>query len=442
MKSRAHFWLMSQAVLTAGLALLIVLLARGVVTQVDRAAEEKALTLARTVVSAIQGVIRHGPDQEGRVHGILEEVARDPEVLTVGIAEPDGVAVMTSGAALPRSDLPGGREPLMTAAGRLVVALSFDVPSGCVASPGGCRCATGGCQCGVGEDWAVPAGRYLLVLALDRGAAGRVKAPVVAVAALGVAILAALLVVAGFLVRSIGARERLARKVALEQQRRQSLESLGLLAAGLAHEIKNPLGSIRGWAQLLHEQAADPESRERAALMLGELDRVGERLEEFLGFARKRRMAASPVDLCAVARRTAALLQPDTDAAGIELRVIAPETPVTVTGDGAQLGELLLNLALNAVETCGHGGIICVEVATGEAVATIAVVDDGPGISTEDLGRLFDPYFTTKERDSGLDLAISRRIAEDHGAVLTIGNAPGRGAVARLAFLDNSGGPR
>jgi signal transduction histidine kinase len=433
--------LLLQAVMTAGLAILIALLARSVVTQVDRAAGDKARTLARTVVSAIQGVIHFGPDQEGRAHGILEEVARDPEVLSVGIVEPDGAPVMASGAVLPRADLPAGREPLATSDGRLVVALPFDVPSGCLASPGSCRCATGGCLCGGDDAWAVPAGEYLLVLVLDRGAAGRMKTPVVAVAALGVAILAALLVVAGLLVRSLGARERLARRMALEQQRRQSLESLGLLAAGLAHEIRNPLGSIRGWAQLLHEQAADPEGRERTALMLGELDRVGERLEEFLGFARKRRLAAGPVDLAALARKTAALLQPDVESAGIGLAVVAPEAPVAVTGDEAQLGELLLNLALNAVEACGPGGSIRLEVRAGAAGPTCEVADDGRGIRPEDLGRLFDPYFTTKERGSGLGLAISRRIAEDHGAILTVENAPGRGAVARLAFLDGGGTP-
>jgi signal transduction histidine kinase len=433
--------LLLQVLMTAGLAVLILYLARGVVTQVDRAAEEKTLTLARTVVSAIQGVIRHGPDQEGRIHGILEEVARDQEVLGVGIAELDGSPVMAAGEPLPEAENPAGRESLTTIDGRLVAVLPFDVPSGCMASPGACQCAAGGCLCGGDDDWAVPAGEYLLMLVLDRGAAGRLKGPVVAVAALGVAILAVLLVVAGLLVRSLGARERLARKMALEQQRRRSLESLGLLAAGLAHEIRNPLGSIRGWAQLLHEQAADPEARERTALMLGELDRVGERLEEFLGFARKRRPAAAPVDLGALARKTAALLQADAEAAGIGLAVVAPEAPVTVIGDGGQLGELLLNLALNAVEACGSGGSIRLEVRAGNAGPTIDVVDDGRGILPGDLDRLFDPYFTTKERGSGLGLAISRRIAEDHGAILTLGNRPERGAVARLAFVGGSGGP-
>jgi two-component system sensor histidine kinase HydH len=441
MKNRAHIWLLVQGAMTAGLAVLIVVLARSVVTQVDRAAEEKARTLARTVVSAIQGVIRHGPDQEGRVHGILEEVARDPEVLAVGIVEPDGTPVTAGGGTLPTpGSLPVGPGPLVTADGRLVVALPFDVPSGCMASPGSCRCATGGCHCLADEDWAVPAGRYLLVLVLDRHAAGRVKLPVVAVAGLGVAILAALLLVSALLVRSLGARERLAHRMALEQQRRQSLESLGLLAAGLAHEIKNPLGSIRGWAQLLHEGAAGPEDRERTALMLGELDRVGERLEEFLGFARKRRLAAGSVDLRAVAHKTATLLQPDAEAAGIDLRVVAPSGPVEVRGDEVQLGELVLNLALNAVDACEPGGSIRLELTSGSPPA-LEVIDDGRGIRAEDLDRLFDPYFTTKKRGSGLGLPISRRIAEDHGAVLTVANGEERGAVARLAFVGEAGGP-
>jgi signal transduction histidine kinase len=252
-------------------------------------------------------------------------------------------------------------------------------------------------------------------------------------------VLLALLVAAGLLARSIRERGRLARDVALEQQRRRGLESLGLAAAGLAHEIRNPLGAIRGYTQLLRERAADPDSRDRAALMLKELDRVGERLEEFLGFARKRSRAAAPVDLAALAAEAISLFRPDADAAGIALSLEGDAGPLVVSGDAAALKELITNLVLNAVQACAGGGRVVVRTARGAFGPELTVADDGPGVRAEDLPRLFEPYFTTKDRGSGLGLAISRRIAEDHGAALTLENAPGRGALARLAFLSGRG---
>jgi len=440
MKSRTHFWFFLQAALTAGLAVLIVVLADNALGQVERASEEKALTLARTVVAAIRGVIRHGPDQEGRVHGILEEVARSPEVRGVGIVDREGTPLIGRGTELPRPAVLARARPLLAIGSYIFVAASFEVESGCLAS-GSCRCAAGGCNCGADESWAVPSGTYRLVLALDRSATQRIQWPIIIVAAIGVAILLALLIVAALLFRALGARERLTRDMALEQQRRQSLESLGLLAAGLAHEVRNPLGAIRGLAQLTHEQAVDPEARGRTALMIEELDRVGERLEEFLGFARKRKTVSAEVDLGAVARKTLTLLGPDAEAAGVALDTEIAEPAVLATGDAAQLGELLINLVLNAIESTAPGGRVTVIVRRADGRPVVEVRDTGRGIASDELPHLFEPYFSTKEHGSGLGLAISRRIAEDHRAVLTLDNAASGGAVARLEFLAATGGP-
>jgi two-component system sensor histidine kinase HydH len=273
---------------------------------------------------------------------------------------------------------------------------------------------------------------------MEMESAHRVRAPLVAVAAVGIAVLLGLLVATGLLARSISARGQLARDVARELERRRSLESLGLVAAGLAHEIRNPLGAIRGYAQLLHEQAGDEGSRARAGLMLPELDRVAERLEEFLGFARKRRSAAAAVDLAGLAAEVVALFTPDADAAGTMLSLeSSPGRPV-VEGDAAALKELITNLVLNALEACRGGGEVIVRTARTGADVELSVFDSGQGIRPEVLPRLFEPYFTTKDRGSGLGLAISRRIAEDHGASLTLANAPGGGAVARLTFTQGT----
>jgi len=431
-KTRILFALM--IALSVGLAALIATLARGAFTQVERASEEKASTLARTVVSAIEGVIRHGPDQEGRIYSILEEVTRDAEVVSVGIVHPDGEPLVVRGEAIPHLADPAGDLSLTRRGRRIVAVVPFEVTSGCMA-PGSCNCAPGACTCGGREQWDLPPGPYRLALVMEMESADRVRTPLVAMAGVGIAVLLGLLVATILLARSIAVRGQLLRDVALEQQRRRSLESLGLAAAGLAHEIRNPLGAIRGYTQLLHEQAGDAESRERAGLMLPELDRVAERLEEFLGFARKRKPAASPVDLAALAAEVVALFTPDADAAGTALVLERPEDGPVVEGDAAELKELITNLVLNALQACTGGGKVTVHTAQTAAGAEVTVADDGQGIRPEDLPRLFEPYFTTKDRGSGLGLAISRRIAEDHGAKLTLKNAAGgRGAVARLTF--------
>lgn len=439
MRNKAHLSLAVQAVMTALLAALVVFLARGVVREVERTTEEKALTLTRTVVAAIRGVIRHGPDQEGRVQAILSEVGQSPEVLTVGIVDESLTPLILRGSSPPSHFVLRQAAPLLVRSDDIVVSLPLYVESGCMAS-GACTCSAGHCPCGADDSWSVPAGEYRVFLVLDRTVATGVTWPIVGVAALGVLMLMALFAVTAAWIRSLAARERLARGMALEQQRRQSLESLSLLAAGLAHEIRNPLGAIRGLAQLLHEQSRDDESGRHASLMIHELDRVVERLEEFLDFARPRKARESRVDLGELARKTATLLRPDADAAGLHLHVrVEGNAPIEVPGDAASLEELLLNLALNAIEASNPGGCMEISVDSPASGPVIIVADTGHGIAADDLPRLFEPYFTTKQRGSGLGLAISRRIAEDHQAVLTLTNAPNQGALATVAFLGEPG---
>jgi len=441
MRNRPHLALALQAVLTALLALLIVFLARKVTREVERTTEEKALTLTRTVVVAIRGVIRHGPDQEGRVQGILHEVARSPEVLTIGIVDDAQAPLAALGAPLPGQEVLRQAKPMIARSGDIVVTLPFEVESGCMAS-GACLCKTHACTCGGGDDsWAVPAGRYHVVLVLDRSAIKGLTWPIVAVAALGVVMLLILFLVTRAWIRSLAARERLARDMALEQQRRQELESLRQLAAGLAHELRNPLGAVRGLAQLLHERRADHDPDGHTALMIHEIDRMVERLEEFLDFARPRKKKEDRVDLVALATKTATLLRPDSEAAGLSLEVgVQGSDPVVVTGDAAALEELILNLALNAIEASAPGGRIELAVDAGPSGPRVRVIDAGHGIAPGDLPRLFDPYFTTKERGSGLGLAISRRIAQEHRAELSLANGDDGGAVATLLFPAEPGG--
>ncbi|MCK5806081.1 MAG: hypothetical protein KAI66_24830 [Lentisphaeria bacterium] len=433
MNIRLHRWLWLQVFLTVGLALLFGSLAHRVFVVLDQVSETKSLTLLRAVASAIQGAMRHGPDQHGRVYGILEEVARDPDVLSVDILNADGRPLISIGHSQPSPPGTPQVNRFENSSTPLVVTMSFEIQAGCMA-PGECQCSSGACHCAPHLNWTVPPGNYQLALVMNRGTADRVMLPVLGVTLLGLLILVALLAMSVLLARSLTARESLDRDVAMEQERRLRVESLSLAAAGLAHEIRNPLAAIRGYAQMLHESAPEGEPQERSSLMLNELDRVAERLEEFLGFARKREPRSEPVDLIALAKKVSALLMQDLESAQIELQIVEAKPPVSVLGDAGQLQELLLNLVLNSVDSCKPGGRISVSLSRLDSGLELEVRDDGQGIDPKDLPQLFDPYFTTKERGSGLGLSISRRVAEDHGAKLTLANGPEAGVVARLHF--------
>lgn len=221
-------------------------------------------------------------------------------------------------------------------------------------------------------------------------------------------------------------RASLEERRALEEElrRRERLATVGELTAALAHEIRNPLGSLKGAAQILADPNLPAEEQERLLAILGEesgrLDRV---LTNFLTLARDRRVRRAPVDLAACVRDTAALLIPEAEAKGVAIRVEGPESGVAISGDGDLLRQLIWNLARNGVEAAAGAGEVRLAVTTGDDGRVRLIVEDsGPGIAAADLGRLFDPFFTTRDGGTGLGLAICDRIARDHGATLTAEN--------------------
>ncbi len=215
-----------------------------------------------------------------------------------------------------------------------------------------------------------------------------------------------------------------------ELRRRERLATVGELTAALAHEIRNPLGSLKGAAQILADPALPPEEHGRLLAILGEeacrLDRV---LTDFLTLARDRKVRHTTVDIAACVRETASLLGPEAEAQQVHVQVVGEAGPVEVEGDGDLLRQLLWNLARNGVEAAGEGGEVVLRVEGRESERVRLVVEDtGPGIADEDLPRLFDPFFTTRDGGTGLGLAICDRIARDHGATLTAENRPQGGA--------------
>ncbi len=223
-------------------------------------------------------------------------------------------------------------------------------------------------------------------------------------------------------------------KAAMEAElvRSARLAAVGRLSAGLAHEIRNPLASIQGAAEVMQDDfpAGHPKGR-LLRVLVEETGRLNAVLTRFLAYARPQPARREVVDLRAEARRAVELIGhregaprlrgPDAGAAACPAR-----------GDGEQLRQVLLNVILNAAEAAGAGGRVTVSVAAeGERVVCV-VEDDGPGFTREALENLGAPFFTTKPGGTGLGLAICHRIVEEHGGRLTAENLGAKGARVRI----------
>jgi two-component system sensor histidine kinase HydH len=218
--------------------------------------------------------------------------------------------------------------------------------------------------------------------------------------------------------------------------RAEELAEVGQLAAGMAHELRNPLTAIKMLVQTNREEAeARGLPAEDLNVIEQEILRMEGRLNVFIDFARPPKPERRRIDLASVAAETLALVGGRARKQRVKLVFDPPETPVVVEADGEQVRQLLVNLALNALDVMPRGGILEIELRMpSESHAELTVLDTGPGIEPRHLTRLFEPFFTSKETGLGLGLAVSQRIARDHGGTLRAINRPqeGAGFVLRL----------
>jgi signal transduction histidine kinase len=212
--------------------------------------------------------------------------------------------------------------------------------------------------------------------------------------------------------------------------RAERLAGVGQMAAMVAHEVRNPLGVLRGQVELARERLPEttpPRERERFAEMLAEIDRLNRLTEEFLGLARDLPLDLEPVDLGALASAIADEVRIAAPSARIAVSVA--DAPGDVHADPARLRQALFNLVLNAVQVGGDGVEVAIEVGVAGERARIGVVDDGPGVPAALAPTLFEPFVGSRAGGSGLGLAVARRVAERHGGALVLESPPGaRGA--------------
>lgn len=218
------------------------------------------------------------------------------------------------------------------------------------------------------------------------------------------------------------------------------LSTLGTLAAGLAHEIKNPLGGIKGAAQLLDlELPEESELRDNVRIMVKEVERVNRIVEELLALASPRRLTLAPVNLHKVLGDIVTLQKRAAEGRKITFQQqFDPSIPPILVDEGL-LTQLFLNLIKNAVEAVDDGGLIRITsrvisdyamTQKGERrsrMVAIEVGDDGPGIPKEQLEQLFTPFFTTKAKGTGLGLAICQKIVSEHRGMIKVESDPGKG---------------
>lgn len=207
-----------------------------------------------------------------------------------------------------------------------------------------------------------------------------------------------------------------------EMARSQRLASIGRLAAGVAHEIRNPLSSIKGFATYFKERYSRiPEDKKTAEIMIQEVERLNRVIGQLLEFARPMTIQKRPTSLDATIRDSLKMVEGDARGKGIRIRFKGNPVTSVVPIDPDRIKQVLLNLYLNAVEAMANGGDLSVEVAAeNEGYFQIHVSDTGKGIKAEDLPHLFDPYFTTRSSGTGLGLAIVHKIIESHGGDVRI----------------------
>ena len=223
------------------------------------------------------------------------------------------------------------------------------------------------------------------------------------------------------------------RRLAARSRGQDHLAELGRLAGGLAHEIKNPLSTININLRLLTEDLArfGDEQHQRLLRRLKGVQEESYRLktilDDFLRYAGKYELAPASVDLRRIVGELCDFFTPQAQDAHVVLRSCLPDKPVICRIDENLFKQALLNLMINAVQAMTNGGELIIRVAAQYDSGIVEVIDTGPGIPADQLGRVFDVYYSTKKHGTGLGLPTSRRIVHEHGGTIRMESEVGKG---------------
>lgn len=220
-----------------------------------------------------------------------------------------------------------------------------------------------------------------------------------------------------------------------ERRRAERLAYFEVLASGIAHEIKNPLVGIKTFTQLVPRRRDDARFIDEFTRVVGrEIARMERLLERLGALSRPGRRPQYPLDVRAPIAQAVEAMQPTFDEKRITISMALGDAACLVVGQHAELEQLFLNLVMNAHEATPPGGSVSIDITYDAQHITVSIADTGPGIAPELVERVFDPFFSTKQRGSGLGLAICAGIAQTHGARLRAANRAGGGAVFSVEF--------
>lgn len=227
------------------------------------------------------------------------------------------------------------------------------------------------------------------------------------------------------------------RIIAIEEQLRRSekLSTLGEMAAVLAHEIRNPLGSIRGTAEILRDdyRPGDPK-HEFIEIQIKETERLNHVVEDFLRLARPQATEMRHCSLREELETIVTLTANDARQRGIHLTFQPPADELMINGDGDKLRQAFLNIVLNALQATPAGGSVTIAATHRDDACEVRFTDTGPGIPAEVRERIFEPFFTTKPDGTGLGLAVTRKIVEAHHGTLLVHSENDKGTTVTVSL--------
>ncbi len=221
----------------------------------------------------------------------------------------------------------------------------------------------------------------------------------------------------------------------LEMTQRENLARLGEMGAMLAHEIRNPLAGIKGYAQVIGKKPAEERNKQFAERIVAEVLRLESLVNDLLAYARSDRYEMAEVDPKELIDQTVSLVRHEAEQLSVSVTNECPEG-LRIVGNQDRLGQVLLNLAKNALQAMPDGGLLIFSAnKTGRDVKVI-ISDSGEGISAENMKSIFEPFFTTRARGTGLGLALCKKIVGEHNGTISMESSTGKGTVVSIRFPD------
>jgi len=219
-----------------------------------------------------------------------------------------------------------------------------------------------------------------------------------------------------------------------EVQRAEKLKAISTLAAGMAHEIKNPLASIKTFVEYIPEKFDDPQFREKFVRITGqEVNKMNNLIQRLLEFARPAPPALEPQKISDLIQETIDFLQGSLLTKHIQVQTVFNGND-SVLVDPNQIKQAFLNILLNSIDAMGKPGRITISTVQVNGHLNIAFSDNGPGISKKNLTRIFDPFFTTKSNGTGLGLSVVHTIIREHGGSVEVESEVGKGTTIRMSL--------